>query len=426
MVSVLVAVMMIVQVIPLAATAETTNTVQEGQTYTISNYENGKFLKVSELADCGPGTITNTWTEDGTSGQRWTAHQGNSGWMFSPESGSECSLNVWAQTVFDGAEMKLWNTDTTDLCQNWILKYEAEMDAYLIVSAGDQNLVLTATGLADGSKVLLNTFCGSDLQYWKINSTGEEQNGITEQEGTSDNSALVDPLLLNCREVYTGYEAIYIVTTNNAPIRSTPYKTGQKLATLQEGDVLLCKGLYVNSKSNYWIKTETSDGVVGYIFTGNLTEHTSHDLFSLQDVGFAGYAFCRVCGYVKATTCPGRIDADEDTDLLKIHVALAVLSFAPVVGNVFDVIDGLISLGEGDYFSAALSLVAAVPAVGTIADAIKGEKISSKVIDISSDTAVLIERIDDTSDAIRISEAANSQKLARRMLKKFKETGCKC
>ncbi|WP_284694006.1 GH-E family nuclease [Paraclostridium ghonii] len=93
------------------------------------------------------------------------------------------------------------------------------------------------------------------------------------------------------------------------------------------------------------------------------------------------------------------ITNELDAFLNKVQVALDVIGFIPVVGDICDGINGVISLARGDISGALISFVAMVPFIG---DSVKGLKymdkaagllkLGDKVVDIGKATAKVCDK----------------------------------
>lgn len=221
-----------------------------------------------------------------------------------------------------------------------------------------------------------------------------------------------------------GYEGrIFLTVREDVPVRAEPHNEGKVLAYLPKGYPVEAVGLFRTWKGSEWVKisNEGYEGTEAWIFVGNLEIH-SHTFVQLTDLGFE---FCSQCGHLHAIR-PDSTVVDVDA----LHVVLAAASLLPVIGNGFDLLDGMVSLSEGDYGGAALSFASAVPMFGSIGNALKASDNAVDVFDGANDTMRAVNAADTTVTAVRLGENAvvftsktDSQKLARNMRKAFKESG---
>ena len=221
-----------------------------------------------------------------------------------------------------------------------------------------------------------------------------------------------------------GYEGrIYLTVRKDVPVRAEPHNEGKVLDELPHGYPVEAIGLYQNWKGSRWVKISGKgyESAEAWIFAGNLEIH-SHTYAQLADLGFE---FCSQCGHLRTI----RLDSTI-VDVDALHIILAGASLLPVIGNGFDLLDGLVSLAEGDYGGASLSFASAVPMFGSIANALKVSDKAVDVFDGASDTMRAVNAADTTVTAVRLGEdvvvftsKTDSQKLARNMRKAFKESG---
>ena len=180
-----------------------------------------------------------------------------------------------------------------------------------------------------------------------------------------------------------------------------------------------------NAKHNLWVQTIVNSGDIGYVYIGNLQEHTSHQFVDLAASGNPGYLFCRECAYVKKIICTEedrQIILEADKNRTVCHVALTVLAFVPVVGNVADVVDGLLSLSEGDFADAAISVAAAAPLAGIIGNAAKTVYYAYDITDLTGEVVGNLTHIEN-ANKIYVTEVASSRKLGLNMTKEYAQTG---
>lgn len=229
----------------------------------------------------------------------------------------------------------------------------------------------------------------------------------------------------NCKEIFNSGGKTYIVQRDNVAVRENPEKSGKALHYLNKGDVLISETLIENAKHNLWVQTIVNSGDIGYVYIGNLQEHTSHQFVDLAASGNPGYLFCRECAYVKKIICTEeerQIILEADKNRTVCHVALTVLAFVPVVGNVADVVDGLLSLSEGDFAGAAISFAAVAPLAGIIGNAAKTAYYAYDITDLTGEVVGNFVHIEN-ANKIYVTEVASSRKLGMNMTKEYAQTG---
>ena len=131
-------------------------------------------------------------------------------------------------------------------------------------------------------------------------------------------------------EIY-GYEGKnYIAIKDGVPMRSFPANDGEILEKVEKNTPMEALGLYRTRKNTLWIKIKTPDHAEAWVWCGNVEEHYC-SMVSLADYGY-NFSFCDVCGHI-APTKLNAYEIDYDT----VHIALAMLSLIPGIGNGFDV-----------------------------------------------------------------------------------------
>ena len=78
-----------------------------------------------------------------------------------------------------------------------------------------------------------------------------------------------------------------------------------------------------------------------------------------------------------------------------VHNALMVAGFTPVIGNAADLIDAGLYAMEGEFGSAALSGLAAIPVIGQISSGLKvGQKILKEAVDKGDELITILRGVD--------------------------------
>ena len=168
---------------PTSASAITTDTYS-----TISNIGTGKVLNVHGNGNAD-GTRVTLWDNDGTTGVHWKLVNRGNYYVIIPQCAADPSrvLNILAANkANNGNKVSLWH-QTGHSTQGWII--EPVSSGYILRSANNTNLVLSANGSERGNNVLVKTYNPSDrLQIWNSNLfAGSVQ-------PTTNNSSLMWPL----------------------------------------------------------------------------------------------------------------------------------------------------------------------------------------------------------------------------------------
>lgn len=204
-------------------------------------------------------------------------------------------------------------------------------------------------------------------------------------------------------EVFGNAGRTYITTKSNVPLRASPANTGAILEKLPQNFPVEAEGLYRTRKNTLWIKVKMDECAEAWIYTGNVQLHSC----SYIELDEYGVAFCKKCGHIQAM----RPDANL-VDLDSFHIVLAAASMLPVIGNGFDLLDGMISLAEGDYVSATLSIASAVPVFGSIGNTLKVTDDTIEIFDTAADV-VTATRVG--SNTVEVSVRTNSRILGKNM-----------
>lgn len=216
-----------------------------------------------------------------------------------------------------------------------------------------------------------------------------------------------------------GYKGrVYLTVREDVPVRAEPHNEGAVLASLPDGYPVEALGLFRTRKGTMWLKisNETYNAAEAWIYLGNLIEHTHHYI-DLESYGYGKFEFCDGCGNIR----PKSIDSFK-VRLDNLQIALAAYSLLPVVGNGFDVLDGLVSLCRGRYGDALLSFASSIPVLGTAGNAFRVGKTFDVVTDSASLT-VTLDRIDGFAGLVHVRPSANYNKLKRHMNAMYEATG---
>lgn len=230
---------------PTSASAITTDTYS-----TISNIGTGKVLNVHGNGNAD-GTRVTLWDNDGTTGVHWKLVNRGSYYVIIPQCAADPSrvLNILATNkANNGNKVSLWH-QTGHSTQGWII--EPVSSGYILRSANNTNLVLSANGSERGNNVLVKTYNPSDrLQIWNSSLFGGPV------QPTTNNSSLMWPLAGGAGRVTApagqirgGY--IHVGTDIGAP-------AGTPIVAVSSGTVKAvgCDGVRGNfiviEHGNYW------------------------------------------------------------------------------------------------------------------------------------------------------------------------------
>ena len=152
----------LINLVPVKAYASISETVP----YAIRNVGSGKYLNVYGSRSTN-GTNVTVYQRDYTSGQSWTAEKSSGWYTFTPGSGVKTRLNVYGSSSQNGSRITIWAA-SGNRTQGWYLSALGG-NQYIIRSANNSNLVLTASGTSNSSQVILRPYSSSNtLQRWAL------------------------------------------------------------------------------------------------------------------------------------------------------------------------------------------------------------------------------------------------------------------
>ncbi|HCT90049.1 MAG TPA: hypothetical protein DF613_01505 [Lachnospiraceae bacterium] len=158
-----------------AATASYAVTVATDKYYTIKNVGSGnKYLNVYANSSANNANIT-LWEADGTGGEEFQFVKSGSSYVIVPRCAKKRALNVYtAGSAKDGNNVCTW-TKTGDSTQRWVVTYEDSKNAYVIRSANNNDLCLTAAGSKNGANVSVQKYTGRGYQLWACSAFSAER-----------------------------------------------------------------------------------------------------------------------------------------------------------------------------------------------------------------------------------------------------------
>lgn len=139
-------------------------TVKTDQYATVRNSWTKSYLNISGNSSANNANATvNSWT--GGSGEDFKFVKNGAGYLLVPRCATSRALNIYGDAPGAGANVCTWTT-TKHGTQTWIPEYVESMGGFLLRSAYNQNLLLTASGSANGSNVCVQTYNGKKNQIW--------------------------------------------------------------------------------------------------------------------------------------------------------------------------------------------------------------------------------------------------------------------
>ena len=108
-------------------------------------------------------------TEGCNPSQQFRISMGTGGWNILPCSNTDLVVNPYSNAPKIGTRINLYHRDTDDITQSWKFKWIEEEEGWIIKSAYNEDLVLTAAGSANKSRVILRKYREhSTAQIWNI------------------------------------------------------------------------------------------------------------------------------------------------------------------------------------------------------------------------------------------------------------------
>lgn len=158
--------------------------------------------------------------------------------------------------------------------------------------------------------------------------------------------------------------------TTNKVIRSLPSKRGNILYELGSNPVIRSIGLcHVETTGHDWLTVGMPNGEVGYIYAENFVAHTEHN-FSVISDNDATIEICSICGICKNLYDSNLfIPNGEMNDYDKVHLALKIISFVPVLTEAALIVDTVLYMSEGDWSSAAMNCLVILPMLSNLGKA---------------------------------------------------------
>jgi len=143
-----------------------------GGTYMLANKASGRFLDVYGQSNTSSSLskmqIYDKIGSGGCKSQKFTIERNSKGWYsIIPTSNTKLAVNQYSYTPKAGTKVNVYPLDRTDNTQGWYVK-AAGNGYYLIRSAYNQDLALTAAGKANKSLVNLGKYTANNqYQLWK-------------------------------------------------------------------------------------------------------------------------------------------------------------------------------------------------------------------------------------------------------------------
>ena len=138
---------------------------QEGKFYEITNLASSKKLDVY-----GGGSANNTnitvYNKNSSNAQIFYVTRYGDTYVITAYCAEGSAVNIYGNNPDNNSNVCLW-TKTGHSTQAWYLEYSSAVNGYILKSAYDKNLVLTAVGTDVGSNVCVQTYSsGSKYQGW--------------------------------------------------------------------------------------------------------------------------------------------------------------------------------------------------------------------------------------------------------------------
>lgn len=131
---------------------------------TIRNSGSKSYLSVSGSRSNNNTNITvGKWNNTG--GVDFKFVPCSKGYLLIPRCATSRAVNIYGNSAKNGSNVCSWSV-TRDRTQIFIPEYVKGMGGYLLKSADNQSLVLTATGNTNGANVIIKQYYGSKHQIW--------------------------------------------------------------------------------------------------------------------------------------------------------------------------------------------------------------------------------------------------------------------
>ena len=144
----------------------------EGGIYYLVNKKSGLVLDVQGDADYST-ELSSMQLYEKTGGnnpsQQFRISYGAGGWNILPLSNTNLVVNPYSNTPKNGTRINLYSRDTNDITQSWKFEWIEEEKGWIIKSAYNEKLTVTALGTNKKSKIALRNYRENDLtQIWEI------------------------------------------------------------------------------------------------------------------------------------------------------------------------------------------------------------------------------------------------------------------
>ena len=136
--------------------------------YNIVNLKSGDYLNVYGSSSKNNANV-DTFARDFTSGEKFKLTYSSSGWYtITPACATSRRVNVYTSSaVKNGNNICTWSASQNSSSQGWF--FDKVSNGYIIRSANNPNLVMTATGTSNNSNVKLATYeAGNAYQIWNL------------------------------------------------------------------------------------------------------------------------------------------------------------------------------------------------------------------------------------------------------------------
>lgn len=322
---------------PVSAANINVGSAKPGSYYTIYNVGSKKMLNVYASRNASNTPVT-VFSKDYTPGQSVTCCSHGTmyyngvkftTYYFVFKCAPSCALNVVGSYSRTGSQISIHKKTGNDT-QDWILEYIPSKQGYIIRSANNPKLVLTATGSANSSKVCLKSYNSTNnYQVWQ--SGMFTHSASTSNSAPSSSSAKSRTLPINwslikstgkqsrveknclcralayCRDIidgyahkWTEYSEGYIRSYGRYSYTAVCSKAGytKKTSTSQ---ATVYKTIYDNIQKGKPVVINVDDGagkrstgchyvaVVGYVNVTNTSKLSASNFLIIDSVGTGGY-----------------------------------------------------------------------------------------------------------------------------------------
>ena len=302
--------------------ADTDFTVVTDVYVPIENVGSGKFANIYGNKDAN-NTNFDVYTRDYTNGQNFKFVSTKQGYVIVPECSKSRAVNIYtSKNAKDGDNVCTWK-QTGHSTQAWIPEYVEEYDAFIIRSANNPKLVLTATGSKNSSSIKVKNYKkGDKYQLFKSDAlvvTGRSSNN-------SDATKMIDKV---CEQygikagrywTYKGNNSTSY-TASDYPVGKNGYKGysyGGGIQCWAFARFLMSEVTGVKVGKGNWKKIDAKN--VKELKVGDIvcTGDSTHTAVVYKDLGNGEFQFIEVWGSVKNKIAIGKYNDKQASTLSQL------------------------------------------------------------------------------------------------------------